>query len=69
MTQQFIAAGKASRILGVTTKTLSRWAKAGKITFYLSPGGRYYYDVSAHLSPRTPMVKTAPEMASVSLAG
>ena len=63
----FVAAGKASRILGVTTKTLSRWAKAKKITHYRSQGGRYYYDVSAYMPAANSTVKVVQEMAQPSV--
>lgn len=33
----------ASRILGVSSRTLRAWRKAGKVDHYVTPGGRIRY--------------------------
>lgn len=40
----------AAKVYGVTTPTLRRWAKTGKIGFILTPGGQYRYDIRSHLA-------------------
>ena len=42
--RQWVATGEASRMLGVATKTVRTWAKAGKIRGYYTPGGKLRYD-------------------------
>lgn len=39
-----ISIGKASKIIGVTTKTLRVWEKNGKITVIYTPNGHRRYD-------------------------
>ena len=46
---KFIAAGAASRRIGVTPLTLSRYARAGKIEHVTTPGGRFLYNVDKFL--------------------
>lgn len=36
-------------ILGCTPMTLRRWARAGRIGFYVTPAGKFRYDVQAFL--------------------
>ena len=42
--RQWVATGEASRMLGVATKTVRTWAKAGKIRGYYTPGGKLRCD-------------------------
>ena len=42
--RQWVASGEASRMVGVATKTVRTWAKAGKIRGYFTPGGKLRYD-------------------------
>lgn len=39
----------AADILGCTPMTLRRWARAGKIRFYVTPTGKYRYEVQCFL--------------------
>lgn len=49
-TVRYVGAGVASEILGVGADSLRRWAKAGKLDFMLTPGGRYRYDIDGYLA-------------------
>lgn len=43
---KFVSPSSAAEIFGVTTQTLRRWAKNGKIKTIRTPGGQNRYDVS-----------------------
>lgn len=53
----------AARILGVAPKTLSRWRKAGMVSYYRTPTGRIRYTVddllhvqrAGHVAAKRPM--------------
>ena len=46
MENEFIAIGKAAKMLGVTTTTLRRWDKSGKFEPIRTPSGRRMYSIS-----------------------
>lgn len=39
-----IPIGLACRMLGVSTETLRRWARQGRLRCWRGPGGRRYFD-------------------------
>jgi excisionase family DNA binding protein len=41
-----LSSGEVARMFGVNSKTVTRWAKQGKIRSFLTPGGhfRFYRD-------------------------
>lgn len=43
---------QAARILDVTARTLRRWRKDGKVSFYRTPGGRVRYSTDQLLELR-----------------
>ena len=43
---KFVSPSTAAEIFGVTTQTLRRWAKTGKINFIKTPGGHTRYDIA-----------------------
>ena len=49
-TTQFVAAGYAAESLGACSDTLRRWARAGKIDFMRTPGGRYRYNLDGFMA-------------------
>ncbi len=42
--RQWVGTGEASRMLGVCSKTVRRWARDGKIHGYFTLGGKLRYD-------------------------
>lgn len=42
---KYVTPSIASEIFSVTTQTLRRWAKEGRISFIKTPGGQYRYNV------------------------
>jgi len=44
--EKFLTPKEAAKILGVHPLTLYRWAKAGKIRYITTPGGRFRYPLS-----------------------
>jgi len=42
---KYVAPSIACEVFGVTSQTLRRWAKTGKISFIKTPGGQYRYNV------------------------
>jgi len=55
-----LSIGEAAKQLGVSTKTLRRWADAGKIRYQRSPTGqrRFYLKDIKHITPRNPQPLT-----------
>lgn len=49
-TVRYVAAGIAAETLGVSTDSLRRWAKAGKIDFMRTPGGRYRFNLDGFMA-------------------
>jgi hypothetical protein len=47
----YLPARKAQAILGVTLRTLIRWAEAGKIETIKTPGGQNRYNVESVFKP------------------
>lgn len=45
MDSEFLATGKAARLLGITPTTLRSWDKKGKLTSIRTPGGRRLFSV------------------------
>lgn len=68
----FVAPSIAREVFGVTSQTLRRWAKEGKIDYIKTPGGQYRYNVAGHIGMRAqpaPKPKaTAPAPQAASLA-
>jgi excisionase family DNA binding protein len=57
---KYVGPSIARELFGVTTDTLRRWAKAGKIGFIRTPGGRYRYDISQYFAvDPVPVAKVA----------
>lgn len=54
----FVTPSRAAEIFDVTTQTLRRWAKEGKISFIKTPGGQYRYNVEGHIG----LMQAAPEV-------
>jgi excisionase family DNA binding protein len=56
----FVAPSIACEVFGVTSQTLRRWAKTGRISFIKTPGGQYRYNVEGVIGAiqATPIVKT-----------
>ncbi len=48
--REWIAAGEAMALLGVSPATLRRWADAGRLAAFTTPGGHRRFDRSAVLS-------------------
>jgi len=46
---EFLPATKAARALGMSLVTLRQFAEAGKIEAYLTPGGKWRYNVRGFL--------------------
>lgn len=44
--RDYILTAEAARILGVSTKTVSRWARAGKIPYVVTLGGHRRFPVA-----------------------
>lgn len=46
MSQEVLSSGEVARLFGVNSKTVTRWAKQGRIKFFTTPGGhfRFYRD-------------------------
>lgn len=49
---RFMSSREACEILSVTSQTLRRWAKTGRIPAIRTPGGRYRYDLSGLIVAR-----------------
>jgi excisionase family DNA binding protein len=44
--QRLLSTGEAARALGLSTRSLARWAQEGKVTPALvTPGGQYRFDL------------------------
>lgn len=66
----FVAPSIAREVFGVTSQTLRRWAKEGKLDFIKTPGGQYRYNVAGHIGARMqpaqkPKAKAPAQAASV----
>jgi excisionase family DNA binding protein len=46
--QRYVTPTEAGDILGVHIVTLRRWAWAGKLPHYVTPGGKYRYDLDTY---------------------
>jgi excisionase family DNA binding protein len=55
----FVAPSIACEVFGVTSQTLRRWAKTGRISFIKTPGGQYRYNVEGVIGAiqATPIAK------------
>lgn len=42
--KQLLAPGQVARMFGVDAKTVTRWAKTGKIRSVMTPGGQRRFD-------------------------
>lgn len=66
---RYVAAGIAAETLGVSTDSLRRWAKAGKIDFMRTPGGRYRFNLDGFMASqgkaRAPVAVVEPVKATV----
>jgi excisionase family DNA binding protein len=51
---RFVSSRVACEVLGVTSQTLRRWAKTGRIPAIKTPGGHYRYDLSGLIVAPTP---------------
>lgn len=60
----FVTPAIAKETLGVSLQTLRRWAKAGKIKHFRTPGGQFRYDLAsvgiAPVAVRHVEITTAP---------
>lgn len=54
----FVTPSRAAEVFDVTTQTLRRWAKEGKIGFIKTPGGQYRYNVEGHIG----LIQAVPEV-------
>jgi excisionase family DNA binding protein len=52
---RFVSSRVACDVLGVTSQTLRRWAKTGRIPAIKTPGGHYRYDLSGLIVAPTPV--------------
>lgn len=43
MSQEVLSSGEVARLFGVNSKTVTRWAKDGKIKFFITPGGHFRF--------------------------
>ena len=59
----YVTPAIAKETLGVSLQTLRRWAKAGKIKHFRTPGGQFRYDLASVgiASPVTLRVTPAPQ--------
>ena len=58
LAQEWLSPGQVAHLLGVDSKTVTRWAKTGLIGFITTPGGHRRYaraeiDALAHRTERT----------------
>ena len=51
MAEPYLRPEQAARQLGITTLTLYRWARAGKINFIKTPGGQHRYSLAGLRRP------------------
>jgi excisionase family DNA binding protein len=51
---RFVSSRVACEVLGVTSQTLRRWARQGKIGAIRTPGGHYRFDLSGLIVAPTP---------------
>jgi ribosomal protein L34E len=56
----YVGAGVAARTLGVSSDSLRRWAKTGKIDYIRTPGGRFRYNLVSILSKATMSARPEP---------
>ncbi len=63
----FVTATQASSILGVSSCTLRRWHRNGKITAFRSPGGVRLYDVSNIVGSTTTTTTSSSSSSSFSM--
>ena len=62
----YVGAGVAASVLGVSSDSLRRWAKAGKIGYVRTPGGRFRYDLAGFMQvaqAQASVVRPAPKPA------
>lgn len=50
---KYISSGKACAILGLHNKTLRLYAKAGKIDYIVTEGGKYRFNVADYLARKS----------------
>jgi excisionase family DNA binding protein len=48
--RRYVTPTEAGGALGVHVLTLRRWAWAGKLPHYVTPGGKYRYDLDTYLA-------------------
>lgn len=51
----YVSPRQASKTLGVSTRTLSRWADEGKIPFVKTAAGQRRYDLTSYLKQQSPV--------------
>jgi len=54
--QKYVRPEEACRVLKVTTQSLKRWAKDGRIEFVLTSGGHRRYNLAKYLNPTKPSI-------------
>jgi excisionase family DNA binding protein len=57
---RMVSSRVACEVLGVTSQTLRRWAKAGKIGAIRTPGNHYRYDLSGLIVSESPAAPPQP---------
>jgi excisionase family DNA binding protein len=61
---RFVSSRVACEVLGVTSQTLRRWARQGKIGAIRTPGGHYRFDLSGLIVvPEPPAPQPKPKKA------
>jgi excisionase family DNA binding protein len=58
---RFVSSRVACDVLGVTSQTMRRWAKQGKIGAIKTPGGHFRYDLSGLVVAPTPPAPSQPK--------
>jgi excisionase family DNA binding protein len=51
---RFVSSRVACEVLGVTSQTLRRWAKTGRLPAIKTPGGHFRYDLSGLIAVPAP---------------